>query len=311
MGQSISIGALFPLRLRLWLGKRLYRQLNFRVVRVSRHRVIKGPCDPPEIEAMRYIAEHTAIPLPKVYATHITRDQCIYIEMEYIQGEVLNRAWRTEGSLTVEQKQAIFADIKGYISVLRELQPPAKDLVASALQNPTYDGRVGSRFFGPFNHHDFHSLIRGHLRAEDVSAVFGEEVAKVHTTTYRTCFTHGDLIPRNIIVRNGRVAAIIDWAFAGWYPEYWEFTKAHFDALPGEDWVEHLRETLPPYDDELMAERTLWEMLPDPGTPATLYREGVTREKPGSKPSAKWLEMRAPCQVKDLWSIALSSGRRQ
>lgn len=307
----MSIGALFPLRFRLWLGRKLYGTFDFGVVRVSPHRIIKGPCDPPEVEAMHYIAQHTNIPLPKVHATHTTRNQRIYIEMEYIKGDDLDTAWRTEGSLTVEQKQTIFADIKGYVSVLRELQPPEEDLVASALQNPAYDGRVGSRFFGPFNHHDFHSLIRGGLPVENVATVFGKEVAEVHATPYRTCFTHGDLVPRNIIVRNGRVAAIIDWAFAGWYPEYWEFTKAHYDALPGEDYVEHLREALTPFDRELTAERTLWEMLPDPGTPATLYREGVTRKRPGSKPSAKWLEAREGCQVKDMWSIVLSSRRHQ
>ncbi|KAJ5106539.1 Major facilitator superfamily domain general substrate transporter [Penicillium angulare] len=31
---------------------------------------------------------------------------------------------------------------------------------------------------------------------------------------------------RHIIVRNGSIAAIIDWELSGWYPEYWEFAKA-------------------------------------------------------------------------------------
>ncbi len=26
----------------------------------------------------------------------------------------------------------------------------------------------------------------------------------------------------------GRVTGIVDWECAGWYPEYWEYTKAHF-----------------------------------------------------------------------------------
>lgn len=81
MGQSI--GDLFPLRLRLWLGRQLYRPLTSRVVRVSRHRLIKGPCDPREVEAMQYIAKHTTIPVPRIHAVHTTRDQQIYIEMEY------------------------------------------------------------------------------------------------------------------------------------------------------------------------------------------------------------------------------------
>ena len=39
-------------------------------------------------------------------------------------------------------------------------------------------------------------------------------------------FTHGFLAFRNIIVKDSRFKAIIDWEMAGWYPEYWEFAKA-------------------------------------------------------------------------------------
>ena len=258
---------------------------------------------------MQYVAKHTAIPVPKIYTIHTTKDHDIYIEMEYIRGDSLDTAWRNEGRLTPDQKKAIFADIKNYVSILRQLNPPKEDFVASALQNPAYDCRVGARYFGPFSHDDFHSLIRGHIRMEGVAPWLGEEVAKVHTTSYRTCFTHGDLVPRNIIVRNGRVAAIIDWGCAGWYPEYWEFTKAHYDYFPKEDWWEYIRQALPCYDLELIAEQTLSEKVPDPGTPATLSREGVIYEKPGSKPSVAWLDARTGRQLQDLWSVALSSRR--
>lgn len=304
MGQLIS--ALVPLRFRLWLGKKLFAPLPSCVVRVSWHRVVKGPCDPPEVEAMQYIAEHTIIPVPKVYAVHIW-DQRIYIEMEYINGKDLENAW-LDDSLTLDEKKTIFADIKQYVSILRELQPPKADLVSSALQNPAYDIRIGSRFFGPFNVRDFHSLTRGHLHMDDVEPYLGEEVMKVHTGSYRTCFTHGDLLPKNIIVRDGRVAAIIDWAFSGWYPEYWEFTKAHYGYFPREDWIEHVRQALPCYNVELIAEQSLWEKLPDQGTPATLYRDGFSREWPGSRPSAAWLNARAGRQLRDLWSVGLLSG---
>ena len=95
MGQLIA--TLFPLQFRLWLGRQLYQPLTSRVVRVSQHRVIKGPCGPPEVEALQYITKYTAIPVPKIYAIHTTRTQYIYIEMEYITGEDPETAWRTEG----------------------------------------------------------------------------------------------------------------------------------------------------------------------------------------------------------------------
>lgn len=299
-----SIGSLFPLRLRLWFGRLLFRHLGSdKTVRVSWRRVIKGPCDPPEVEAMQYIASHTTVPVPRIQAVHTDKKGRIYIEMEYVRGDDLDRIW---DDLSTHQKDIIFADLRKHISSLRELQPPRPGIVSSALQNPAYDGRIGARFYGPMNQDEFHSLARGRLRMEDVAQFLGKEVAKVHTARYQTHFTHADLAPRNIMVRGGRVAAIVDWAYAGWYPEYWEFTKAHYTYYPGDDWEEYVRVAIPCYETELTAERKLWRMLPEPGTPATSYREGVSISRPGSAPSAAWLDSRAGRQLTDLWSLALS-----
>ena len=43
---------------------------------------------------------------------------------------------------------------------------------------------------------------------------------------HRIVFTHGDLAPRNILVKGGEVVALIDWEESGWFPEHWEFIKA-------------------------------------------------------------------------------------
>jgi hypothetical protein len=242
------------------------------------------------------------VPVPKVYAIHIEKGS-IYVEMAFIRGDVLDSFWE---DLPKNHRDTIFADIKQHICCLRKLQPPRNDLVCSALQNPAYDCRIGARFFGPLSHDEFHSLARGHLRAEDVAGFLSQEVAQVHTARYETRFTHADLAPRNIIVKGGRVAAIIDWGLAGWYPEYWEFTKAHFNYFPGQDWEEYLRVALPCYENELTAERTLWARIPKPGTPATSYHDGNRYERKGSDPSAAWFDARAGRHQTDLWSLALS-----
>ncbi|EFY87368.1 hypothetical protein J3458_015500 [Metarhizium acridum] len=302
MGQSI--GSLFPLRWRLWLGKLLFRPLGPSTFRVSWHRVIKGPCDPTEVEAMNYVAAHTTVPVPKVYAVH-TEGQLIYIEMAFIRGETLESAW---DNLSKGQMTAIFDDLKNHLSSLRALQPPEQGMVSSALQNPAFDCRIGFRFFGPVSHDGFHSLTRGHLIIEDVEPFLGQEVAKTHTSSYATHFTHADLAPRNIMVRNGRISAIIDWGFAGWYPEYWEFTKAHYNLFFGQDlWEEYMRLVLPCYETELVAERILWRRLPEPGTISSSWADHTVFKK-GSTPSAEWLSKRAGLKSIDLWSLALAKG---
>lgn len=50
-------------------------------------------------------------------------------------------------------------------------------------------------------------------------------------------FTHADLVPCNILVTAGpspRIAAVIDWGQAGWYPSYWEWCKAIWVGMPAE-----------------------------------------------------------------------------
>jgi len=36
-------------------------------------------------------------------------------------------------------------------------------------------------------------------------------------------FTHGDLLPRNILVTGTTITGIVDWATAGFYPKFWEY----------------------------------------------------------------------------------------
>lgn len=251
---------------------------------------------------MMYAHTHTSVPVPKVHGVHTTPDGYIYIEMDYIKGDTLSASWR---HLSPDQRETIFAQLKQHLCALRALPPPSAGVVSSAWSNPAYDGRIGQQFFGPATVAEFHSQARGHLVEEDLHYI-GDEVVRVHGSDYKTVFTHGDLAMRNILVRDGSVAGIIDWAYAGWYPEYWEFTKAHYAVLGAwDDWKHYIRKALAPYEAELEAERILWERIPEPGTATTAYRDGVTHTNPGSFPSAAWLAAREGMKRPDLWSVAL------
>lgn len=54
--------------------------------------------------------------------------------------------------------------------------------------------------------------------------------------------THGDLTLGNLIISDGpgprRIAAIIDWEQAGWYPEYWEYFKLLYGVEYHHEWRE-------------------------------------------------------------------------
>lgn len=71
-----------------------------------------------ELEALRYVAEHTLIPVPKVFNTHYHDDR-LYIEMEFIRGMSLEKAWH-RGYLSQDQKKHIINQVASYTSHKKE-----------------------------------------------------------------------------------------------------------------------------------------------------------------------------------------------
>ena len=50
----------------------------------------------------------------------------------------------------------------------------------------------------------------------------------------RSVFTHGDIAPRNIMVDDeNKITGILDWEYAGWYPDYWEYAQIMRPAFYG------------------------------------------------------------------------------
>jgi aminoglycoside phosphotransferase (APT) family kinase protein len=79
--------------------------------------------------------------------------------------------------------------------------------------------------------------------------------------SHEIVFTHGDLRPQNIMIKNGNVVAIIDWELSGWYPEYWEFAKAFLVWGWQNDWTDYLIKILQPYHAEFFIHSFLMEKL--------------------------------------------------
>ncbi|KAK2800118.1 hypothetical protein FQN51_006359 [Onygenales sp. PD_10] len=71
-------------------------------------------------------------------------------------------------------------------------------------------------------------------------------------------FAHGDLSPRNVMVdEGGHIIGLLDWEWAGWFPEYWEVVRMRLD-LPSKkqmpQYAELLCNALPnTYDSEFSA----------------------------------------------------------
>lgn len=211
---------------------------------------------------MKYVPENTSIPVPKVYCSFVRKNRA-YIVMERIQGEEVPTAWQ---KLNEQSRQNVFEQLKQMTDELRSLKPPMGGGVSSCVGGSLRDSRIprSRPRFGPFGSvNEFHLWLRDYLQPAEHST-WGDDqdweeikkmVIKQDESWPGPVFTHGDLNPSNVLIRNGRVVGIIDWEFSGWYPHYWEYTSAWLGNLTRTGWRDRVCEALHPFPAELEMEK--------------------------------------------------------
>lgn len=66
-------------------------------------------------------------------------------------------------------------------------------------------------------------------------------------------FTHNDFQRKNIMVQPDGTVVIIDWAFASWYPTYWEYATATFaNGGWNDDWHDYVCMALDVYPNQAL-----------------------------------------------------------
>ena len=225
-----------------------------------------------EADNQEFVRKNTQVPVPKVYCA-FTRKGCTYIVMDFIRGRTLQSWWHTASA---ESKESVRRQLAGYINMLRNVSNPTPGRVGGLNTGPIYDYRYTSgkgagpyveESFGPFRDpHDFHLWLRNGFNARTTSAV-GEmsdqdvdidRMCRIHDRrNYTSMVTHGDFSSSNIIIRDNKVAGIIDWEMAGWYPDYWEYTSAWHVNAYDEFWRAEVNDILDSheYREELEAEK--------------------------------------------------------
>ncbi|KAF7292740.1 Kinase-like protein [Mycena indigotica] len=233
------------------------------VTRISRGRAVKRPAQMLLTEALNldYVAQHTTIPVPRVHRMIKDKHGKLCMVMDYIEGQELEQIW---GQLSEEERLNIVHELRGYIDQLRALVPPHPGSVEAVDGGPCKDFRIYRPVFGPFaSVAEFCTFVGRDFMVErklDEYPQYADAVLRCvgRTESYRTVFTHCDLAPRNIIIKDKKIAAIVDWEMAGWYPEYWEYTQAEASnsyCRPWGFWEVFEKEGFSRrYPDELMTE---------------------------------------------------------
>ncbi|CAI7644873.1 unnamed protein product [Penicillium glandicola] len=211
------------------------------IVRLGDNLVVKsGHLRPQEGQTLRFIAANTTIPVPKVHDIRWEDDKVVALVMDYMPGKPLDEAWDT---LDSSQKLSIADELHSYMNQLRELKG---HYIGAIDRGKAIIGRIASIEGGPFDtEQEFNEFILGDVVkiAPDLLRHYAKFALY---DNHDIVFTHSDFAPRNILVEGGRVTAILDWEYAGWYPAHWEYCQALRQLRPMFDWPEYLSRILPP-----------------------------------------------------------------
>jgi hypothetical protein len=220
-----------------------------------------------EMSMLQFLDDH----IPSVHAPKflglvtIGSKSCMF--MTRIPGETLEKRWP---EMQEGQKREVLALINQMLIALRKFDLPVGKPFGSP-SDPAIckDTRRSTRKSIPdsiYTESQFNDFIATSDKSR-IATRFRNWVASMMRTNHRILLTHGDLHPRNIMVRtdlDGHLSVVvIDWEMGGYYPEYWEMLKAlnTRSVDDSSDWWDLLPSCILGYDYEVVLDRFLERSL--------------------------------------------------
>ncbi|CAL1700404.1 unnamed protein product [Somion occarium] len=180
-----------------------------------------------EPQTMQVVRDQTTIPVPEVLRV-VKNKRYIYLLMEHIPGRTLEECW---DELSLWRKIWIAWKLRSYIRQLRRIRLPQIDAqvpgpLTEDLSHPKQCANpiFGEYEVGPFP--SFSSMVRWFNERLVVAYRFDpvpNEQPEPLKARGPLVLTHGDLVPRNIILGDDGRLWIIDWGSSGVYPIWFEY----------------------------------------------------------------------------------------
>ncbi|CAI6342013.1 unnamed protein product [Periconia digitata] len=180
------------------------------------------------------LAAQLNLPVPRVHETQVEASPGEHlIRMDFIPGSPLDEIWPT---VTTEEKDSICVQLRNMLTAMRAA-PWETGVIGSCSGGAARDLRTYTDYTdGPyndeaaFNESFYLDLLKGTPRL--VRSALLQQLRDDH----RIVFSHGDIVQHNILVENGKVTGLIDWEYAGWYPEHWDYIKFFDRPCKHRDW---------------------------------------------------------------------------
>lgn len=209
-----------------------------------------------EAAALRVTAQ-LGLPTPRLHEVQESKtdnNDDITIRMDYIEGQTLGKIWPT---FSTEEKRDICHQLRGILDKMRQAEWPGTS-IGSCEGGPVFDSRLcGIKIGAPCrNEEELNKLILDIY--DQTPQPMRETLIKHQRKDHRIVFSHGDLHQNNILVKDGKITALLDWELAGWYPEYWDYVKFCISGGEHRDWMDHAQDIFSEvYDEELLFQLAL------------------------------------------------------
>ncbi|KAL9623972.1 MAG: hypothetical protein Q9160_001725 [Pyrenula sp. 1 TL-2023] len=207
-----------------------------------------------ECRTLQLVEQYIQVPAPRALDA-VQNSHSSFLLMTGLPGQRIGSRLHT---MTDRQIYAAVEDLIRYIAELRKIpkEHNSYPLICNALGTGILDWRIADSQREELTFQDeasFHRYLTSDLPLDEDA---WKTISKSHGVKHDIVFTHADLNPRNILVdESGRICGIVDWECAGWYPEYWEFTKAHFTVRVTIRWIaDVINQVFPGYRNELEVE---------------------------------------------------------
>lgn len=194
-----------------------------------------------EEPALRLAKEH-GLPVPRVHEAQQSAGREVSLRMDYVPGKRLDSVWPT---MTDEEKDSICQQLRQILTTMRSIVPPEKAHIGSCSGGIARDCRSYSVYEGgPFpDETSFNSFILDLVAT--VPGPIRTALRQQLGSNHRIVFSHGDIAQHNILVQDNQITGLLDWEYAGWYPEYWDYVKFFERPCKHRDWKDRADQIFP------------------------------------------------------------------
>lgn len=215
-----------------------------------------------EVITLNHLTAYSNIRVPKVLRDWVDSNGRYFVLQERIPGQTLEQTW---SELSKSQKVDIADEV---IEIRKQLRSLKSTSIQSVDQSSCFPALLFSdrEPHGPFHSDnelwDAISLTLHNPPTKSFPQRALDNLKKRLPKCEPYVLTHCDLNLGNIIVKDGRLAGILDWEFAAYYPIWYEYVSASWGWTEEDaEWKNLLRERMGVYGEAHDDAKDFWTDL--------------------------------------------------